>query len=106
MLAYKGSGEAVTHVLGGQVLMAIDSASVYQKHIQTGMAKALGVSTPERLPSMPEIPAIAETIPGFAAFPINYLVAAGGTPEAMERLIQSESDKWKKVIQDSKAAEN
>lgn len=136
---FKGSGQAVSQLLSGEVPMTIDTVSVYLPHIQSGAVKALGVSTFERNPMLPNVPPIAETLSGFSAFPINYLTATagtpkpiidklnrevnavlqlpevremflkngstvvGGTPEEMAALIESESAKWKKVIEESKA---
>jgi len=141
-IPYKGTGDAVAQVIGGQVLMTIDSVSVYVPHIKSGSVKALGVSTPTRLESLPNVPTVADTLPGFAAYPVNYLTApagtprpiieklnremniilqmpsvkekyilsgstaAGGTPEEMELLIKSESEKWKKVIDNAKSPTN
>lgn len=78
---YRGTGPAVQDVVGGRVEMAIDSLTVYQSFIETGAVKALGVSTPEPLESLPDVPPIAEFLPGFDSSPVNYLSAPGGTPE-------------------------
>ena len=137
---YKGSGAAVTEVVGGSVQMAIDSLSVYQSHIKAGAVKALGVSTLARNPAMPELPPIADTLKGYSASPINYITVPagtppaiiaklnkelnevlkmpevrqrliatgldvkGGTPKEMDDIVRSESAKWKKVIEQSKAS--
>lgn len=78
---YRGTGPAVQDVVGGRVEMAIDSLTVYQSFIETGAVKALGVSTPEPLESLPGVPPIANYLPGFDSSPVNYLSAPGGTPE-------------------------
>jgi len=80
---YKGSGAAVTEVVGGSVQMSIDSLSVYQAHIKAGAVKALGVSTLSRNPATPELPPIADTLKGYSASPINYITAPAGTPPAI-----------------------
>lgn len=80
---YKGSGAAVTEVVGGSVQMSIDSLSVYQAHIKAGNVRALGVSTLERNPAMPELPPIADTLKGYSASPINYITAPAGTSPAI-----------------------
>ena len=77
---YRGTGPAVQDVVGGRVEMAFDSLTVYQPFIESGAVKALGVSTPTRLESLPDVPAIAEFMPGFDSSPVNYLSAPGGTP--------------------------
>ena len=80
---YKGSGAAVTELLGGTVQIAIDSISVYQTHIQAGSIKALAVSTPDRNPALPDLPPIADTLKGYSASPINYITVPTGTPPAI-----------------------
>jgi tripartite-type tricarboxylate transporter receptor subunit TctC len=135
---YKGSGAAVTEVIGGSVQMSIDSLSVYQAHIKAGAVKALAVSTLARNVALPDLPPIADTLPGYTAAPINYITVPagtpkaiitklnkelnevlknpevrerliatgldvkGGTPEEMDRVVESESKKWQKVIEQSK----
>jgi tripartite-type tricarboxylate transporter receptor subunit TctC len=139
-IPFKGSGQAVAQVLGGQVPMTIDTVSVYQPHIKSGAVKALGISTLGRNPTLPDVAPIGDTLTGFSAFPVNYLTAPagtprsiidklnremnavlqmpsvqerflqngstviGGTPQEMDALVKSESAKWKKVIDASKAS--
>jgi len=84
---YKGSGSAVTDVVGGRVQMAIDSISVYMPHIKTGALRALAVTTLGRNPILPDIPPIADTIPGYEAWAVNYITAPARTPKPIiERL--------------------
>jgi len=84
---YKGSGPAVADVIGGRVQMAIDSISVYMPHIKSGALRALGVSSLERNPSLPDTPPIADAVPGFEALVVNYITAPAGTPKPIiERL--------------------
>ncbi|MBO9354203.1 tripartite tricarboxylate transporter substrate binding protein [Bordetella petrii] len=80
---YRGTGPARNDLIGGQVPMTIDTLSVYLPQIEAGEVRALGVSTLKRSASAPDIPAIAETLPGFEAFPINYITAPAGTPAAV-----------------------
>jgi tripartite-type tricarboxylate transporter receptor subunit TctC len=79
---FRGTGPAVTELLSGNVQMAIDTLSVLLPHARGGALRALAVSTPRRSPLVPELPAIAETLPGFDAAPFNYLAAPAGTPPA------------------------
>ncbi len=84
---YKGSGAAITELLGGSVQMAIDTVSVYLPHIKANNLKALAISTLEHNPALPDLPLIADTLPGFDAAPVNYVTAPAGTPRAIiERL--------------------
>lgn len=79
---YRGSGPGTTELIAGNVQMSIDTLSITLPHAREGRLRALGVSTPTRSPLVPEIPAIAETLPGFDASPFNYIAAPAGTPAA------------------------
>ena len=87
---YRGTGPAVTDLVAGTVSMALDTLSILLPPVRTGHLRALGVTTPERSPLVPELPALAETLPGFDAAPFNYIAATGGTPpEIVLRLNQA-----------------
>jgi len=90
---YRGTGPAVQDVVGGRVEMAFDSLTVYQPFIESGAVKALGVSTATRLDSLPNVPAIAEFLPGFESSPVNYLSAPGGTPQAIQEKLNKALNK-------------
>jgi len=80
-IPYKGSGPAVTELMGGSVQMTIDTVSVYLQHIKAGELKAIGISTLSRNPALPEVPLIADTLTGFQAAPVNYITAPAATPD-------------------------
>src|ERR1043166_7280323 len=63
---YRGSGPSLQDLLAGNVQMAIDTVAVLLPHIQSGGVRALGVATLARNPTLPELPPIADTLPGFA----------------------------------------
>jgi len=77
---YKGSGPASVALLGGEVQMTIDSIAAFHPHYSSGRLRVLGVSTLQRIPTEPNIPAIAESIPGFEASSMAYITITGGTP--------------------------
>ncbi len=77
---YRGTGPAVTDLMGGTVSMALDTLSILLPPARAGSLRALGVTTPRRSPLAPDLPALAETLPGFDAAPFNYIAATGGTP--------------------------
>jgi tripartite-type tricarboxylate transporter receptor subunit TctC len=86
-IPYKGSGPALTDVLGNQVPIIFDNRPSASGHISSGKLRALGVTTAERAPSFPDVPAIAETLPGYETYSWNALFAPAGTPpEAVEAL--------------------
>jgi tripartite-type tricarboxylate transporter receptor subunit TctC len=77
---YRGTGPALTDLLGGTVSMALDTLSILLPPSRAGNLRALGVTTPQRSRLASDLPALAETLPGFDAAPFNYIAATGGTP--------------------------
>jgi len=64
-IPYRGTAPAVQDVLAGQVQLMFAAVGNVQAHIKAGKLKALGVTTARRLPAFPEVPAIAEVLPGY-----------------------------------------
>lgn len=64
-IPYKGTAPAVQDVLGGQVQLMFAAVGNVKAHIQAGKLKALGVTSTKRLPAFPDVPAIAEALPGY-----------------------------------------
>lgn len=64
-IPYRGTAPAVQDVLAGQVELMFAAVGNVQQHIRAGRLKALGVTSASRLPAMPDVPAIAETLPGY-----------------------------------------
>jgi len=84
---YRGSGPAVIDLVAGRVQLAIDSYTAMIPHVRNGALRALGISTPQRVPDYPDVPAIAETLPGFDASAMLYITAPASVPrEAVTRL--------------------
>ncbi|MBP1859033.1 Bug family tripartite tricarboxylate transporter substrate binding protein [Rhizobium herbae] len=99
---YKGSGPALNDVIGNQVPIMFDNLPSSSGHIKSGTLRALAVTTKERAPSFPDVPTIAETIPGYETYTWNTLFAPAGTPkEAIDRLNASA----KKALADPAVAE-
>ena len=59
---YKGAGQAMTDIMGGQVGFFFSSLSAAAGHIKSGAVRALAITTKERLPAWPELPTIHETV--------------------------------------------
>jgi tripartite-type tricarboxylate transporter receptor subunit TctC len=77
---YRGTSAALTDLLGGTVTMALDTLSILLPPSRAGHLRALGVTTPQRSALASDLPALAETLPGFDAAPFNYIATTGGTP--------------------------
>ncbi len=80
---YKGSGQVLQDLIGGNVQMSIDSLSVYLPSIKAGSVRALGIAMPQRSPILPQVPAIDDELKGFDATAVNYLTVPAGTPKAV-----------------------
>jgi tripartite-type tricarboxylate transporter receptor subunit TctC len=77
---YKGAGPAVIDMLGGRVDLMFGAINSLLPHIRSGKLKALGVAGKQRLPSMPDVPTIAEAVPGFESDIWVGLSAPAGVP--------------------------
>jgi tripartite-type tricarboxylate transporter receptor subunit TctC len=77
---YKGFGPAMTDVLGGRVDMTFGTAAGVAGFISNGKVRALGVTSPERSPSLAGVPAIAETVPDYRVESWYGIYAPAGTP--------------------------
>jgi len=81
---YKGSGPAISDLLGGQVNAMIDTVPAAQSQIKAGKLRALAVTTKERVPSVPDIPTVAEAgMPDMLVSSMFALSAPAGTPNAV-----------------------
>jgi tripartite-type tricarboxylate transporter receptor subunit TctC len=133
-IPYRGSAPAATDLIGGQIQVMFDNSPTTYPQVKAGTMHPLGVAATHRLPSMPDIPAIAETVPGFESDAwfglvapvrtppevVNKLNAAvrqvltdpaviarfkevgvelvSDSPQEFQRFIQSEMEKWGKII--------
>lgn len=79
---YKGSGAALTDLIGGQVLFATDSLTAAMTHIRSGKLRVLATTDTAREGSLPDVPTLAEAgIPGVQVAVIGGLFAPKGTPQ-------------------------
>ncbi|WP_156373277.1 tripartite tricarboxylate transporter substrate binding protein [Pseudorhodoferax sp. Leaf267] len=86
-VAYKGSVPDVTDLIGGQVQLMFDAPATSLPQIKAGKLKALAVTTRERMPLLPDVPTVAETLPGYdAALWFGVIVREDTPPAAAARL--------------------
>ena len=84
---YKGGAPAMQDLIGGQVSMLFDQMPAVLPQVQGGRVRALGVSSAKRSAAAPDVPAIAESVPGFDMTVWFGLLAPAGTPkEVITRL--------------------
>ena len=87
---YRGTPPSITDVISGQVQATFTSGVSLLPHVRSGALRALGFGTPKRIAAAPDIPAIAETVPGFEASSWYGIVAPAGTPDAIVQRLYSE----------------
>ena len=90
---YKGASAMMPDLMSGQVPIGVISALAAIGASKAGRIRALAVTSPERLPSAPDWPTMAETLPGFSAAPNVFVVAPAGTPPAIREKISREIQK-------------
>ena len=77
---YKGIAPGVVDLIAGQVQLSFVTYTAAGPHIKTGRLRALGVTTAKRSPSLPDLPAIAEAVPGYDSAVWYGFSAPAGTP--------------------------
>ena len=88
---YKGTGPSVADLIGGQVSMTMTGAPAVMGHVQSGRLRALGVSSPQRVPALSQIPTVDEAgVPGFDATQWYGIVAPAGTPKDIVTKLNAE----------------
>lgn len=82
-IPYKGATPAVTSVLAGESSVMIGNLPPWSAHLKSGRARALAVTSATRHPSLPDVPALAETYPGFETLAWFGVLTPAGTPTAI-----------------------
>ena len=77
---YRGSAIAFPDVISNKVQLIFDNLPTAMEQARSGNVRALGVTSPQRWPSVPDVPAIAETVPGYEAAVFYGMSAPKGTP--------------------------
>ena len=95
---YKGSGDAIKDLLAGVVAMNFDTMPPVMPHIQAGKLRGLAISTPRRLPQLPDVPTFAEEgITGFDVSNWYGVMAPAGTPRDIVQKLNADINKAMQV---------
>ncbi|RTE93194.1 tripartite tricarboxylate transporter substrate binding protein [Bradyrhizobium sp. LVM 105] len=78
---YRGAAPAITDMLGGQVQVIFDNMPSIIQHIRSGSLRAIGVTTAERSPQLPDVQTVAETVKGYEASALFGIGAPKNTPK-------------------------
>ena len=89
-IPYKGTGPLLNDLMAGHVAFAFDQITAVMSGVQAGRMRALGVASTERNSALPEVPAIAEVLPGFEATAWVGIFAPAKTPPEVTGKIQGE----------------
>lgn len=88
---YKGGGQAIIDLVGGQASMMFATVSTALPHVRSGRIRALGLTSKERSPVFPGVPTIAEAgVPGYEASIFNLIAVPAATPREIRARLHSE----------------
>jgi len=90
---YRGAAPAITDLLGGHIQMMIVAVGLVRENAQAGKLRLLGIGSAARLPQYPDLPALAESLPGFEAGSWYGLAAPKGTPREIVDKLAAETQK-------------
>ena len=94
---FRGSGPAQVDLLAGHVAFMIDNLTGVIEHIRAGRVRALAVTSAERSPQLPDVPAMRETLPELAAYEVNTwfgLFGPAALPPAIVTAVNAEVNAW------------
>ncbi len=94
---YKGDTPAMTDVMSGQVDVMFPTAVAAMSQVKSGRLRAIGATSSKRIPSLPDVPTVAETVPGFEAVSWGGVMAPAGTPPAVIRTLNGEINRILKM---------
>jgi tripartite-type tricarboxylate transporter receptor subunit TctC len=90
---FRGSGPAIQELIAGRITFLIDTLLLFTEHRASGALRAIAVATVRPSTLMPDLPTIAETLPGFDSAAFNYLAGPAGLPEPVIMRINAESNR-------------
>ncbi len=95
---YKGTGPALTDTISGQTQVLFSSTATALPHVKGGKLKAIGVTTPKRIPALPDVPTVMESgLPGYEVVLWHGLIGPKGLPKPVVERINGEVNKALKL---------
>lgn len=89
-IPYKGGGPAFLDVIAGRIPFMFNPLYSSETYIKSGKLRAIAVASPARVAGKPDLPTIAETLPGFDVRSVNGMVVPGATPRNIVRKINAD----------------
>jgi tripartite-type tricarboxylate transporter receptor subunit TctC len=102
-VAYKGTGPALTDLLGGQIHFTFANYSVVEGHVKSGRLRALSITSAQRHKLLPNVPTIGETLPGFEVELWYGVMVPTGTPAAVVDRLNATLNK---ILEDAEMRKN
>jgi tripartite-type tricarboxylate transporter receptor subunit TctC len=90
---FRGSGPAIQELIAGRIAFLIDTQLLFTEHRASGVLRAVAVASARTSSLMPDLPTIAEALPGFDSFAFNYLTGPAGLPEAVVARLNRETNR-------------
>jgi len=90
---YKGTGQAVTDLLGGQIDLLFSPSQTVMPQVRAGKLKALATTGPRRPEELPDLPTVAQTVPGYSAVGWFGLLAPAATPKSVIHKISTDANR-------------
>jgi tripartite-type tricarboxylate transporter receptor subunit TctC len=87
---YRGAAPAITDLLGGQVQLIFDNMPSILQHVRAGSVRALAVTSTAKSPLLPDVPVLADTIPGYEASALFGMGAPKNTPRPIIEKLNKE----------------
>jgi tripartite-type tricarboxylate transporter receptor subunit TctC len=87
---YKGGGPMMNDLMGGQIDLAFETAASATQQLKAGKIKPLAITSTKRSPAIPNVPTVAETVPGYEVLTWYGLLAPAGTPKEIVARLNTE----------------
>jgi len=94
---YKGDAPSIVDLIGGSIQVALPTTVAGLPHVRSGKLRAIGVTSAKRLDTLPDVAAVAETLPGYEAVSWGGVMVPAGTPPEIVKRLNTEINKILKM---------